>query len=228
MRYLVLYLAGPLQAWGADSRFDLRETLPYPTKSGIFGMLLAASGDSGPQTELLEQMADQVAMTVYCFKNCGRLHDFHMVGNGYDEKDPWENLNIPKKSDGKKAVGGGAKLTHRYYLQDAAFCVILQMPDTLADKFSTALQRPVFDLYLGRKCCIPAAMIFQGNMQSEEDALAKVRSLAELNELKVTMRVLELSAKEPGCLLLNDVPVEFGTHRRYRDRWVKIENLEQL
>ncbi len=220
MRYIVLYLAGPLQAWGADSRFDLRETLPYPSKSGIFGMLLAASGDSGPQIELLERMAKDISMTVFCFKNAGRLHDFHMVGNGYDKSDPWEKLNIPKTSDGKNAVGGGAKLTHRYYLQDAAFCVLLQMPDDLAEKFSTALQSPVYDLYLGRKCCVPSAMIFQGNMPAEDQAKQKIQQIAEMYSLEPEKKVLEIAEKQPGCILLNDVPVEFGLHRRYRDRWI--------
>ncbi len=224
MRYLVLYLAGPLQSWGADSRFDLRETLPYPTKSGIFGMLLAASGDSGPQVELLAQMAENTVMTVYCFRNNGRLHDFHMVGNGYNKDDKWESLNIPLKENRNK----GTKLTRRYYLQDAAFCVLIQMPDDLAEKFSAALQNPVYDLYLGRKCCIPSAMIFQGNMATESEALEKIRSLAETYQLKAAMRISELPEKEPGCRLLNDVPVEFGLHRRYRDRWVRETPLEEL
>ena len=232
-RFLVLYLAGPFQAWGADSRFDLRETLPYPTKSGIFGMLLAASGDSGPQVELLKRLAKNTTMTVYCFENDGRLHDFHMVGNGYNEEDKWETLNIPRTSDGKKAVGGGAKLTHRYYLQNATFCVMLKMPEDLAKKFSSALQTPVYDLYLGRKNCIPAALIFQGNMRSASEAGAKIRSLAEQNALKTTILVEDESSDAPQDgtrRLLNDVPVEFGLHRRYRDRWIveKKYTLEDL
>ena len=58
MKYLFLWLEGALQSWGADSRFDFRRTLWFPTKSGIYGLLLAASGDSGPQEELLARMAD--------------------------------------------------------------------------------------------------------------------------------------------------------------------------
>ena len=81
MKYLLLWLAGPLQSWGADSRFDFRQTLEFPTKSGVYGMLLAASGDSGPQEELLARMAD-APLTVVTFEaKSGRLQDFHMVGN---------------------------------------------------------------------------------------------------------------------------------------------------
>ena len=223
MQYLLLYLKGPLQSWGADSRFDLRETLPYPTKSGIYGMLLAASGDSGPQTELLAGMAP-APMSVFTFKSNaeapGRLRDFHMVGNGFDESDKWHSLMIPRKSDGTKAVGGGAKLTYRYYLQDKTFAVLLGFSDDLAEKFAAALADPVYDLYLGRKCCAPTALIFQGKFASEAETMQKIRALAERDELIPVMRIREIESQHPDSILLNDVPVAFGTHKVYRDRWV--------
>lgn len=232
MQYLVLYLKGPLQAWGADSQFDLRETMPYPTKSGIFGMLLAASGDSGPQRELLAEMAE-APFSVYTFRDDksepGKLRDFHMVGNGFRENDKWQSLMIPRKSDGTKAVGGGAKLTYRYYLQDKTFAVLIGFPDHLAGKFASALQNPVFDLYLGRKCCAPAAMIFQGKFDSESDAVRKIRDLAEQDHLTPALRVLEVDSQQPDAILINDVPVAFGPHKVYRDRWIvegKLTSLE--
>lgn len=33
-----------MQSWGTRSRFDHRETWPYPTKSGVVGLLAAALG----------------------------------------------------------------------------------------------------------------------------------------------------------------------------------------
>ena len=227
MQYLVLYLKGPLQAWGADSRFDLRETMPYPTKSGIYGMLLAASGDSGPQRELLAEMAD-APFSVFTFGNgkpdCGKLRDFHMVGNGFDKSDKWQGLMIPRKADGGFASSnngvGGVKITYRYYLQDKVFAVLLEFPDPLADKFAAALADPVYDLYLGRKCCVPSEIIFQGKFGSECEAMQKIRTLAQKDDLTPVLRIRELSRREPDALLINDVPVAFGTHKVYRDRWV--------
>ena len=223
MQYLLLYLKGPLQAWGADSRFDLRETMPYPTKSGVYGLLLAASGDSGPQTGLLARMAS-APMSVFTFRSepdsPGRLRDFHMVGNGFRENDEWQSRMIPRKTDGSKAVGGGAKLTYRYYLQDKTFAVLLEFPDDLAEKFAAALMDPVYDLYLGRKCCAPSALIFQGKFASETEAVRKIRSLAEQDKLTPVMRIRETSSQEPDAILLNDVPVAFGPHKVYRDRWI--------
>lgn len=223
MQYLLLYLKGPLQAWGASSRFDLRETMPYPTKSGIYGMLLAASGDSGPQQELLADMSD-APFSVFTFKDDrpepGRLRDFHMVGNGFKENDKWQSLMIPRKSNGQKAVGGGAKLTYRYYLQDKTFAVLIGFSDRLAEKFAEALVNPVYDLYLGRKCCAPSAMIFQGKFASESEAIQKIRTLTEQNQLIPALRIREIDSQKHDSILLNDVPVAFGSHKIYRDRWI--------
>ena len=233
MKYLFLWLEGTLQSWGADSRFDFRKTMDFPTKSGIYGMLLASSGDGGPQEELLAQMAD-APMSVVTFIPCSRkLQDFHMVGNGYDEKDKWQSLHIPRKSDGGKAVGGGAKLTYREYLQEQCFAVSLGLPDDLARKFSKSLQNPVFDLYLGRKCCVPSEMIFQGLFASEEEVWNALKEkIAKRNvDNKVPLTPQWLIREAPDwvdstSMLLNDVPLRFGPHHLYRDRWVTYQEFE--
>ena len=41
---LALVLAGPSQSWGHQSLFTRRNTLPFPTKSGLVGLLAAAEG----------------------------------------------------------------------------------------------------------------------------------------------------------------------------------------
>ena len=223
IRYLALHLAGPLQAWGDSSRFDLRETLPFPTKSGICGILLAASGDSGPQCELLEQLAE-AELTIFSIGGKqAKLHDFHMVGNGYDESDKWQKLNAPKKSDGSTPVGGGARLTHRYYLQDADFWAVYALPDELAEKFAAALQKPVFDLYLGRKNCAPTEMICGGLFESEECAFERVREYVGSKGSPEVTVIRDAKPGEDDTFYLNDVPVQFGSHKRYRDRCVKME-----
>lgn len=243
-RFLVLYLEGPLQSWGCNSCFDKRETLSYPTESGIFGMLLAASGDSGSQVELLKQMSENIIMTVYCFKNETKmLRDYQVIGNGYNINNPWENNHILKKRDGKNPRDNcgkvtGKKITHRYYLQNARFCVILQMSEDLANKFSVVLQMPVYDLCLGRKNCVPTAMIFRGAFSTENEAKKKIYELIEQNNLEpsylvrnATTEEIEIGhGKENYIELLNDVPVSFGIHKQYRDRFIvkqsySIENL---
>ena len=55
MSVLLLKLAGPLQSWGADSRFTERKTRHEPTKSGVIGLLAAALGRR--RTEPVDDLA---------------------------------------------------------------------------------------------------------------------------------------------------------------------------
>ncbi|MBE8735571.1 type I-E CRISPR-associated protein Cas5/CasD [Aeromonas veronii] len=231
--YLLLWLEGPLQSWGHDSRFGRRETLNFPTKSGALGIVCAAMGAGGPQTLLLARFAD-LDMQVHSFARRHKngelapreplLRDFHMVGSGYDDKDPWQSLLIPKTSEGKKAVGGGTKMTYRYYLQDQAFAVLLQVPDDLLTEVAQALQNPVWDLSLGRKSCVPTEFIFQGQFANREDALAAAFNLAEQKQRARDFMVIQGATEGGELLTLNDVPLQFGQHKRYRDRQVTLIN----
>jgi CRISPR system Cascade subunit CasD len=232
--YLLLWLEAPLQSWGHDSKFGRRDSLDFPTKSGILGLLCCALGATGEQRERLEELAD-LDMQVMAYVPVDRqgqailrlppLLDFHMVGSGYDDKDPWENLLIPKKSDGSKAVGGGTKMTYRYYLQDMAFAVILQVPDKHLEAYATALREPVWSLYLGRKNCVPTELIYQGNYANAEDALVKTANLSKEKNRTLSFQVLQ--GEHAGeVLILNDVPLQFGENKKYRDRRVTILRAE--
>lgn len=185
--YLLLWLEAPLQAWGHDSKFGRRDSLNFPTKSGVLGLLCAARGAGGAEREWLAAWADlDMQVAAYVLQNRqGQpqpfqplLCDFHMVGSGYDESDPWQTLHIPKTDAGKKAVGGGTKMTYRYYLQDMAYAIALQAPVQWANQAVAALQAPVWDLYLGRKNCVPTEWIFQGLYSSAAEAMQAGHALA--------------------------------------------------
>lgn len=232
--YLLLWLEAPLQAWGHDSRFGRRDSLDFPTKSGVLGLLCCARGAGGEQREWLSTWADlDMQLVAYVPKDAtGQplprqplMRDFHMVGSGYDDKDPWQNLLIPKTGEGKKAVGGGTKMTYRYYLQDMAYAVALEVPAQLVETAAAALQAPVWDLYLGRKNCVPTEFVYQGLFDSAEQALAAGQTLAEQKQRVFALRVLQ-GEHEGEVLSLNDVPLQFGEHKRYRDRRVTVQQRE--
>ena len=232
--YLLLWLEAPLQAWGHDSKFGRRDSLNFPTKSGVLGLLCCALGAAGEQRELLAQFASlsQTALAFVRTQKSGEkyinnsvreplLRDFHMVGSGYDDQNPWQSLLIPKTSEGKKAVGGGTKMTYRYYLQDMAFAVILEIPSNLQLDLVDALQNPVWDLYLGRKACVPTDFIFRGQYSAIEEAIVKNKKIAEEKRLEESFRVLS-GEHEGEILTLNDVPMQFGEIKKYRDRRVTV------
>ncbi len=149
------------------------------------------------------------------------LRDFHMVGSGYDDKDIWQKLLIPKTSEGKPAVGGGTKMTYRYYLQDGRFAAVLEVTEDMAVTISDALENPVYDLYFGRKNCVPTERIFQGSFDSITEAWQKAAALAQDKQLLEDFRVLD-GEYEGDLMTLNDVPVQFGEIKKYRDRRITV------
>ena len=232
--YLLLWLEAPLQAWGHDSKFGRRDSLDFPTKSGVLGLIACAQGMNDAQTDWLAAWADldmQVAAYLlqdrqgYTLPRQPLLRDFHMAGAGYDLKDPWQALLEPRLSNGKPRTspGGGAKMTYRYYLQDMAFAVALQAPAQWAQEAAAALQAPVWDLYLGRKNCVPTDFIYQGLFDSAEAALAQGVALAQEKGRSWSFGVLQ--GEHAGeVITLNDVPLQLGQHKRYRDRRVTVQH----
>jgi len=228
--YLLLWLEAPLQAWGHDSRFGRRDSLDFPTKSGVLGLICCARGAGGEERDWLARWAG-LDMQVEAFvlrdakgvplPRLPLLRDFHMVGSGYDDVDPWQNLLIPKTSEGKRSVGGGAKMTYRYYLQDMAYAVAIEAPLNEAEAIACALRAPKWDVYLGRKNCVPTELVFQGMHADADDALAAGRALAEAKRRALAFAVRQ--GEHAGeVLTLNDVPLQFGADKRYRDRRVTV------
>jgi CRISPR system Cascade subunit CasD len=233
--YLLLWLEAPLQSWGHDSRFGRRDSLDFPTKSGVLGLLCCARGAGGEQREWLANRAE-LDMQVIGYvpmdkleKSLQReplLRDFQMVGSGYGDRDPWQNLLIPKKSDGGKPNGAGTKMTYRYYLQDMAYAVALQVPAAEVESLADALTNPVWDLYLGRKNCVPTEFIFQGAFDTSQQALHMGEGLASDKGRAFALRILQ-GEHDGEVLILNDVPLQFGEHKKYRDRRVTVQRCRE-
>lgn len=202
MTTLMLRLAAPMQAWGTQSRFTIRGTELWPSKSGVLGLLAAALGRDRrePVTDLAGlPIAIRIEMpgTV--------LPDFHTAHNG-EEAMP---------------------LTQRLYLHDAMFLVGLEAGEGLLKECSDALTSPRFPLALGRRSCPPT---FPWNLGLREVSLAQAITAEQWHAPEWFQRqcafrggykarviadagVLELdgSAEE---FEVRDVPVSFDPARR--------------
>lgn len=226
--YLLLWLEAPLQSWGANSLFDLRDTLAFPTKSGVLGLICCARGEGGEQENWLSHWVTRDMQVISYSRNeegqrkTPLLEDFHTVGVGYDYENPWEMLLIPKKSDGKRPVGTGAKVTYRYYLQDAAFAVLLQGEQAMLEEVAAALQAPIWDVYLGRKTCAPTELIYQGIFDTAELASEKAKEIALAKSRYAAFTVYQGKREEGEVFVLNDNPIRFGEEKAYSDRSVTL------
>lgn len=128
---LLLLLRGPLQAWGHASRYRDRATGPYPTKSGVLGLIAAADGRR--RTDEIEDLAG-LRFAVRVDQPGNVLHD-------YQTSEAWQ-------------TGGRTTLISRYYLTDAVFLAAVESADRqLLEGIVEALRAPRFPLFLGRRSC---------------------------------------------------------------------------
>jgi len=75
---LLIPLVGPLQAWGLDARFDLRQTAPEPSKSGVLGLCCAALGRD--RSEAIDDLASML-FGVRVDQEGHPTRDFHTASN---------------------------------------------------------------------------------------------------------------------------------------------------
>lgn len=204
--FLALRLEGPLQSWGFDSQYNRRNTGLMPTKSAIAGMCCAALGygrGSNQEHDFLASFTN-VRMTAIAIPRKGskkelsvrRLQDYHTVQNT------------------RRASGGlntDCVLTHRQYLSDASFGVVLEGEASLLKQIADGLGNPVWGVWLGRKACIPTAPVFAGLRCTQNDALT---DLIGDNALDAYIRQIEVENFEDGRDSLPDMPVSFASERR--------------
>ena len=164
---LLLRLAGPMQSWGVSSRFSIRETLLEPSKSGIIGLLCAATGwdraadthDLAGQSRTLVDLA-RLLMGVRVIREGVLRRDYHTAQNVLRAKAKLKPGKAPSKSDLQETV-----LSDRYYLSDAYFIVGLQCDDEeLLLALDKALSRPRWPLCLGRKAFVPSLPVRWGTV----------------------------------------------------------------
>ena len=150
MNTLLLRLAGPMQSWGTQSRFTVRDTGLEPSKSGVIGLLCAALGR--PRAAPLDDLT-RLRMGVRIDHEGALKLDYHTAGGTHRRGDAYGVA----RADGSGTV---TVPSHRYYLADADFLVGLESDDAeLLSQLDQALARPVWQLCLGRKAFVPSTPI---------------------------------------------------------------------
>jgi CRISPR system Cascade subunit CasD len=204
-RFLALRLEGPLQSWGFDSQYNRRNTGLMPTKSAIAGICCAALGHprgSEEEKKFLAAFASLKMTAIAIPRKQGkrelpvrRLQDYHTVQD-------------TKTAEGKIK---DTHITHRQYLADAAFGVLLEGDGVLLGRIAAALEQPKWGIWLGRKSCIPSAPVLAGLKGNRHDAL---RLLIGEKSIESFVRQNEVEAFVEGRDSLPDQPVSFAVEQR--------------
>lgn len=220
MSVLALQLAGPLQSWGATSRFARRTTENAPTKSGVIGLLAAALGiERGDDTALAELAALRFGVRID--QPGARLRDYQSAQHfDTDESMP---------------------LSERFYLADAVFVAALEGPAPLIERLYTAVRAPGYLPYLGRRSCPPSRPLDLHDDRSVhhdgdlESVLARLPWRASVwhqqrHRSRTSVDLTVLAEVQPGSDpavplrgdVLRDQPLSFDVrHRRHGLRTIR-------
>lgn len=140
-----------MQSWGTRSRGIIRDAGKEPSKSGVIGVLGAALGIPRDNREAIARLA-QLRMAVRVDREGILERDYHTV------------QNVPTTT----GTGHRTAVSHRYYLADALFLVVLEGEEQeKLDRILAALQKPVWPLFLGRRAFPPARPLTTSGQPNE-------------------------------------------------------------
>jgi CRISPR system Cascade subunit CasD len=209
MSTLILRLQGPMQSWGTQSRFSVRDTGLEPSKAGIIGLLCAAEGR--PRAKSLADLG-ALRMGIRVDREGTLQRDYHTAGGGTFRGRPY---GVAKANRAKPET----VTSTRYYLADAEFVVGLKGDDALLKSLHRSLQAPCWPLYLGRKSFVPCRPVVGPDClrrgQSLEEALRAefwlARSERDRKERLSDPRLRAVLDDETGKSpeVRHDVPLSF-------------------
>lgn len=176
-RYLIFRLHGALASWGDIAVGDIRPSYRYPSKSAVIGLLAAALGVKRDDTDKLSELFKlQFSVRVDAFGV--PIEDYHTIQTPSEQaikqdrgKDYWTRLDeiaainwrvIQSQSNAE----AGAIQSRRTYYCDALYTAAVSEDDNNPitwNKLNSEivqlndliwyLEKPLFNLYLGRKSC---------------------------------------------------------------------------
>ncbi|HUX86365.1 MAG TPA: type I-E CRISPR-associated protein Cas5/CasD [Chloroflexota bacterium] len=222
---LFLRLEGPFQSWGDNAHWSLRDTRLEPTKSGLTGLIACCLGWGLDQDKQIAELGSAFQLGIRVDRPGTPIRDFHTVEGGVMSAEGRVKRNASSKEP-------ETVVSTRDYLADARFLAALAAsPPTLA-LIESALSRPVWPFFLGRKSCVPSTPIYpalpgrpsRGSYPSLFDALVSFPRLDRNDHVSSKRVVIEFDS--PGATVpLNavwqrrrDVPLSFRYRQfAYRD-----------
>ncbi len=213
MQFLVFQLQAALAAWGDVAVGETRGSRDHPGESALIGLLGAALGVRREDEAAHAALRDGYRFAVGVVATGPLLRDYHTTQvpgrtalRGRPHHTRRDELNLPKHDL-------HTILSTRDYRQNAACAVAVQAqpdaPHTLA-ALAQRLREPRFVLYLGRKCCPPAAPLAP-LVADAESAHAAVTAYLAAADPPATLRGLAWSDGMPA-----GIPAHLSAPRKDR------------
>jgi len=181
MQFLIFQLQAPLAAWGDVAVGQYRGSRDAPGNAALVGLLGAALGVLRSDEAAHAAVRDGYGFAVGTLAPGELLRDYQTAQvpgrsdlKGRPHRTRRDELNMPRHQL-------NTILSTRDYRQNAAWAVAIQAlpgaPYSLG-ALAQALREPRFVLYLGRKCCPPAAPLAPQVVQAEAAHAALVSYVA--------------------------------------------------
>jgi CRISPR system Cascade subunit CasD len=233
---LALRLEAPLQAWGDNARWSVRDTRPEPTMSGVLGLVAASAGwrlDEDGDRQVVA-LTKAVRLGVRADREGTSLRDYHTIGGTRSGREtPWTGLLTAEGKTKRNPSNADlhTEVSERDYLCDACFLVMLEADEATLDAIEGVLRSPVWPPFLGRKACVPAAPVCPAQPGGTSrvsgplgDAIATFPWLGRVGD-KPTERLRVVVDEATGATgglrsLRRDVP-ESLRDRRFGHRYVR-------
>ena len=204
--FMVLYIDAAFQGYGVAGTAHKRPVWPYPTKSAVAGMALAAMGEDRDRSDAALARFNTLSMTTLAVREGACLWDYQTIGGGYDKnKQPGYCV---KKADG--SIREHAVLVRKEYSVGAKNVVILSGDAEFLNIMAKAFADPVWPVVAGRRNCLLSSPPCVGVFPSSKEAYKKVVELYEVASEKdahMTMvkEVKEAPPSDGGAFMIVDV-----------------------
>lgn len=234
MTTLAIRLSGPLQSWGEQSQFNRRNTLAYPTYSGLIGLLRAAFGvdRSGIHTEsgtsFDQEFLRRLGMDIRIDQSGRELWDYQTVNPPDQERfsrigraDRKRLATISVGGMGEWRIKGKAQTleTRRAYLQDAVFLWLISGSGDKIDRVAAAVSEPYWQISLGRKSCLPDFPLVLGTSNKTSASLASEIPAVGSGSAKLAFHSLTSQAVNATQVLHHhDDPLGTNLHAGFTSR----------
>ncbi len=213
MAFLVFQLQAALASWGDVAVGEFRGGRDQPGASALIGLLGAALGVRRDDEAAHAALRDGYRFAVGVVSPGQLLRDYHTAQvpgrtslKGRPHHTRRDELALPKHEL-------NTILSTRDYRQNAAWAVAVQAlpsaPHSL-QALASALREPRFVLYLGRRCCPPAAPLAP-QLSAADSAHAAISAYLAAADPPATLRSLAWGDGMPA-----GVPAHFSAPRKDR------------
>lgn len=232
-KFCVFRLYGPMASFGDVAVGEVRPSFGYPSKSSVLGLVAAACGIRRDEESTLSQLANGLNFGVLVESSGKLVQDFHTVQAPHSSA-LRKVMHVQTRKDELQVEKIETIVSRRDYLCDLRSVIFLWesgsgCPISL-DDIPSALQRPIFTLYMGRKSCplslpVEAKIVEAGSLQEAYAAYPSAELLDD--SLSVSSRVPIYWEGDLGIVTADSrIQIRRRDQLRSRKRWQYSDRIE--